>query len=247
MKLLSMFVLGLALISSARADVSDSGNLSIGGNGVIVGSMTVQGSGFSVGGSSFALAGGSATIAYQLQAGSLNSQSIRSGTQCLRADSSGNITGTGADCAAASTNLASSTTANAIAPVGPLTNGSFTSCNVVGSTLTITNAASNERIRYTFQGDIKTDSSGFSPMCTDEINGAFPSGYGVSTPIFSAYLNPGDLGSNVVWYPFWFDFTSERLSATTISVCLSCAMTGGGGQNWYLGHIPLRAGLYEVR
>lgn len=62
----------LAVVPSARADVSDSGNLSIGGNGVIAGTMTVQGSAFSVGGSSFTLSGGSATLAYQIIASSIS-------------------------------------------------------------------------------------------------------------------------------------------------------------------------------
>jgi hypothetical protein len=38
-------LLGMALVTAAHADVSDSGNLTIGGQGVIAGSMTVQGSG----------------------------------------------------------------------------------------------------------------------------------------------------------------------------------------------------------
>jgi hypothetical protein len=38
-----IFLAGLAFVPTANADVSDSGNLSIGGNGIIVGSMTVIG------------------------------------------------------------------------------------------------------------------------------------------------------------------------------------------------------------
>lgn len=56
--LLSMLVLA----APARADISDSGNLTIGGNGVIQGTMTVQGSAFSVGGSTFAVLSGTAQV-----------------------------------------------------------------------------------------------------------------------------------------------------------------------------------------
>lgn len=52
----------------ARADVSDSGNLTIGGTGVIQGTMTVQGSAFSVGGTTFSVAGGSITLGGRLNA-----------------------------------------------------------------------------------------------------------------------------------------------------------------------------------
>ena len=57
-----IFLLAALTASMAHADVSDSGNLSIGGNGVISGTMTVQGSAFSVGGTTFSVAGGSATF-----------------------------------------------------------------------------------------------------------------------------------------------------------------------------------------
>lgn len=64
-------ILALALgltAASVRADVSDSGNLIIGGNGVIQGTMTVQGSAFSVGGATFSVAGGSITLGGRLNA-----------------------------------------------------------------------------------------------------------------------------------------------------------------------------------
>lgn len=53
---------------SARADLSDSGNLTIGGTGVIQGTMTVQGAEFSVGGTTFSVAGGSVTLGGRLNA-----------------------------------------------------------------------------------------------------------------------------------------------------------------------------------
>lgn len=51
-----------------RADVVDSGNLQIGGQGVFGGSVTVQGSAFSVGGATFSVAGGSVTLGGRLNA-----------------------------------------------------------------------------------------------------------------------------------------------------------------------------------
>lgn len=58
----------MCLASAAHADVSDSGNLSIGGQGVIAGTMTVQGNAFSVGGTTFSVAGGSITLGGRLNA-----------------------------------------------------------------------------------------------------------------------------------------------------------------------------------
>ena len=57
------------LRSSVMADVSDSGNLVIGNQGVIQGTMTVQGNAFSVGGSTFSVAGGSITLGGRLNLG----------------------------------------------------------------------------------------------------------------------------------------------------------------------------------
>lgn len=66
--ILLLSVLGLAVV--ARADVSDSGNLTIGGTGVIQGTMTVQGNAFSVGGATFSVAGGSITLGGAMNAAS---------------------------------------------------------------------------------------------------------------------------------------------------------------------------------
>lgn len=59
-QILLVMILGIA--ASARADVSDSGNLTIGGTGVI------QGNAFSVGGTTFSVAGGSVTLGGRLNA-----------------------------------------------------------------------------------------------------------------------------------------------------------------------------------
>lgn len=62
MRTIYLLAVLLGLAGAAQADVSDSGNLTIGGQGVIAGSMTVQGSAFSVGGTTFSVAGGSVTL-----------------------------------------------------------------------------------------------------------------------------------------------------------------------------------------
>lgn len=64
----SLALIALVFASPARADVSDSGNLTIGGQGIIQGTMTVQGAGFSVGGTTFSVAGGSVTLGGRLNA-----------------------------------------------------------------------------------------------------------------------------------------------------------------------------------
>ncbi len=64
----ALTLIALAVAAPARADVSDSGNLTIGGQGVIQGTMTVQGAGFSVGGTTFSVAGGSITLGGRLNA-----------------------------------------------------------------------------------------------------------------------------------------------------------------------------------
>jgi hypothetical protein len=53
-----LIVLAALAAVPAQADVSDSGNLSIGGNGVIAGTMTVQGNAFSIGASTLVVSGG---------------------------------------------------------------------------------------------------------------------------------------------------------------------------------------------
>lgn len=57
-----LLLLTLGIGATAHADVSDSGNLTIGGQGIIQGTMTVQGAAFSVGGSSFAVSAGTVQV-----------------------------------------------------------------------------------------------------------------------------------------------------------------------------------------
>lgn len=64
----ALSIAALTLCVAARADVSDSGNLTIGGDGVIQGTMTVQGNAFSVGGATFSVSGGSVTLGGRLNA-----------------------------------------------------------------------------------------------------------------------------------------------------------------------------------
>lgn len=64
----ALVLIAIALTAPARADVSDSGNLTIGGQGIIQGTMTVQGNAFSVGGTTFSVSGGSVTLGGRLNA-----------------------------------------------------------------------------------------------------------------------------------------------------------------------------------
>ena len=60
--LLGVAFLLFALSTRAKADISDSGNLTIGCNGVIQGTMTVQGNAFSIGGATVSAAGSTLTL-----------------------------------------------------------------------------------------------------------------------------------------------------------------------------------------
>lgn len=60
--ILLLCLLSALRVPSAYADVSDSGNLTIGGQGVVAGTMTVQGNAFSVGGSTFAVLAGTVNV-----------------------------------------------------------------------------------------------------------------------------------------------------------------------------------------
>ena len=68
-----MKVLGIAALvvlgaASAHADISDSGNLTIGGQAVIAGTMTVQGGAFSVGATTFSVNAGTVSVSSVLKA-----------------------------------------------------------------------------------------------------------------------------------------------------------------------------------
>lgn len=68
MKRLLILAAFLAAGAPVHADLSDSGDLIIGGQGIISGTMTVKGNAFSVGGSTFSVAGGSVTLGGRLNA-----------------------------------------------------------------------------------------------------------------------------------------------------------------------------------
>lgn len=83
MKSTSAAILLMALALPARAAITDSGNLTIGGQGVISGTFTVQGSAFSVGATTFSVNGSSVGIRTSVPAAALDvagSVQIGSGT-----------------------------------------------------------------------------------------------------------------------------------------------------------------------
>ena len=69
MRTIYLLALLLGCAGTAHADVSDSGNLSIGGQGVVAGTMTVQGNAFSVGGSTFSVLAGTVNTGGLLKVG----------------------------------------------------------------------------------------------------------------------------------------------------------------------------------
>lgn len=96
----ALALMALSLAAPARADVSDSGNLTIGGQGIIQGTMTVQGAGFSVGGTTFSVAGGSVTLGGRLNAAAAgilwadNTTSTTASAGSSSGSAGGDLTGT---------------------------------------------------------------------------------------------------------------------------------------------------------
>lgn len=143
MKRLILLPLVLGLAISARADVSDSGNLTIGGTGVIQGTMTVQGAAFSVGGTTFSVAGGNVTLGGRLNAAAAGIK-WADGTTSTTASSGGG----GAVAASTFTILSNETTEG----VGVLT-------TVPGSEITLT-CAGDVGVEAMFEGSMAQTSSG---------------------------------------------------------------------------------------
>lgn len=86
-----LLLLALGLTVPAQADVSDSGNLTIGGTGVIQGTMTVQGSAFSVGGATFTVAEGSVTLGGRLNVASTGIKWADGSTSTTAPSGAGNV------------------------------------------------------------------------------------------------------------------------------------------------------------
>jgi hypothetical protein len=163
-------ILSLLIAPAARADLSDSGNLNIGGNGVIAGTMTVQGNAFSVGGSTFSVSAGTVQAGGLLKvsaagvqwadgsvsttASSGNSEALRVSTQTLLESS---LSGAGND-------------------------SSFAGC-IAGSTVTMT-ISRNEAVEIGFSAPthITGSSQGYAYLWV-LVDGEFVSGEAISQAI----------------------------------------------------------------
>lgn len=137
-------MLGLAVGPAAHADVSDSGNLSIGGYAAIGGTMTVVGSEFSVGGSSFAVSEGTVQVSGLI---------LPSNVGIRWADGSVSTTAFTGGSASAYNIAYASGTADVNAP-----NGSWGS--VVGSTVSLVAQADGGALRGKFTATYRAAVSG---------------------------------------------------------------------------------------
>lgn len=196
----------LALSAPAHADVSDSGNLTIGGNGVFQGTTTVQGSEFSVGGATFTVSGGSVTLGGRLNAAATGIK-WADGTTSTTAASGG---------------------ASALAITTCTTGGfggtwSYTAFGVAQTTVTMT-ASGNHKVRITLNASVENTAQYNSVAATFLQDGAFVSPY--SSSIASKYIVmavSGGSGDNGL------DFSVVIPAPSAGSHSYGLAMRVGGG------------------
>lgn len=204
-----LLVVSLGLGVSARADISDSGNLTIGGTGVIQGTMTVQGNAFSVGGATFAVAGGSITLGGLLNAGTAGIKWADGSTSTTAATSPVGLT-------------RSSTTIN------PMPNASFTNIALgpchSGSTLTLTTNGGKVRISVAGSGANSTLEMHIGLLQ----DGAFVEGTNSTKPITSANCtgNGNPINMSFSWV------TPTAPSAGSHTWCLTLRQWNGGTGYW---------------
>ncbi len=207
---MNMLLALICFAGSAYADVSDSGNLTIGGQGIIQGSMTVQGSAFSVGGTTFTVTAGSVTLGGPLNMAAAGIK-WADGTTSTTAASGG------------TTSVASSTcvypSPTALIPVNPTP-------NVFTATATIT-IAQNSRIRMWAFGNHGGNTT--SSPSTFWVNNAIPAGFGnpscVTSPATGSTLGVHDC-----------DRMTVPLAAGTYTLGWAAGMNGGGSDNFYNGY-----------
>jgi hypothetical protein len=153
-KILLALALGLAAASS-RADVSDSGNLTIGGQGVIQGTMTVQGTGFSVGGTTFAVAGGSVTLGGRLN---VSAAGIKWADGTVSVSSAGGVAG----CAYNSTRT--------ILATDYTTTATSTGTSITGGSITLT-LSQTSRIWIRGFGSLRNNNGGSQTLLSAVVDG----------------------------------------------------------------------------
>ncbi len=169
---------------------------------------TIYPSQFSVGGSTFVIAGGTATVAYQLSAQNVRVRSIASGTQCLQADSSGNVSGTGSSCATTTgfaTLTATQTFSGSNTFAGPgVSSTTFNNIGVIGASAGGFFSVPTQRLFTTTGAQVyySTASTGVTPRqitadcCAGGGGGAVSAGNGGSTWFASIEASSGTAGGS---------------------------------------------------
>lgn len=214
--LLSM-TLGLAV--SARADISDSGNLTIGGQAMIVGSMTVTGP---IAGSSITLSTTGAQV-YALTTSTgihiLNGRlKLEVGSYIEWPD--GKTSTTSATAASSTQNSTYTYLQNeytdGVAPMGPC---------ISGSTITFTTSGNPVEIMFDFSQ--AHGASGGGTRVQVLMDGAWIDDFGPSESMAPMSRDPG--ASSTVWFPTYLRYrTNTAPSAGTHSFCITFERTGGG-------------------
>jgi hypothetical protein len=183
----------------AHADVSDSGDLLIGGQGVIGGTMTVQGSAFSVGGATFSVSAGTVSVGGLLKPSA-------SGIQW--ADGSVSTTA-----AAGGPAAYASTTTQKIGATS-ITATAAGLC-VAGSSITMTTGA--RRVLLTFTGTADGSTPGAEYVITPMVDGAIPAPYdGDTGAVNFTATSPANYHVNVS-----FSFLTGPLSPGSHTFCLT--------------------------
>lgn len=169
MKILTLLAIFTSLAGSAHADVSDSGNLTIGGQGIIAGTMTVQGNAFGVGGSTFAVLAGTVNVGGLLKISAAGIQ-WNDGKVSTTSSSGGGAV------------LASTFTTNFPGASG--TNTTF-SAPVVGSTVTLTIAGT--KVFCAFTGNCYLGALGEIMYWAMSVDNGFAPGFTNSRSMGSSY------------------------------------------------------------
>lgn len=203
-----LLLLALAIATPAFADVSDSGNLTIGGQGIIVGTMTVQGNAFSVGGTTFSVAGGSVTLGGRLNAAAAGIKWADGSTSTTASSGSGS-----------NVDVTSCTTGGF---GGTWTNTAF---GTALTTATFT-ASGTHKVRVTLNASVENSAQYNSVAATFLQDGAFVSPN--SSTVASKYIVLGVAGgsgdSNIN-----FDVVIPAPSAGSHSYALVMRVGGGTG------------------
>lgn len=210
-------VIALSLAVSARADVSDSGNLTIGGNGVIQGTVTVQGNAFSVGGSTFSVSGGTVQVGGLLRVSA-------SGLQW----NDGSVSTTAANGGGSASTFVSTYTYFANTSEVAFTNTAW-SAAVLNSTITYT--ATGGRALIGFSCPATNDTAGQSTHAGVLVNGALIDGE--SSTYGFAQMDPEGGNSRDSMLSFTHLTQSTYTGATSFALIFRVSASTGRLRMWF--------------